>query len=67
MARYDIPDPAWEIILPYLSIEHSQRIGHRYLEHCRIINGMFWWEHHGGIYPERYSPRKTVDNHLTDG
>lgn len=42
MARYDFPDAAWALILPLLPPERSQRPGHPYIEHRKVINGMFW-------------------------
>lgn len=65
MARYDIPDPAWELIIPLLPPERSQRVGHPYVEHRRVINGMFWVLCSGAPWrdlPERYGPWKTVYN-----
>lgn len=41
MARYELPDVAWELISPQLLSEHSQKAGHPYVEHRKIINGMF--------------------------
>jgi transposase len=42
MARYDLPDTAWALIMPLLLPERSQRLGHPYIEHRKLINGMFW-------------------------
>lgn len=65
MARYDLPDEAWELLLPLLPPEHSQRAGHPYVEHRRVINGMFWVLCSGAPWrdlPERYGSWKTVYN-----
>ncbi|WP_387490331.1 IS5 family transposase [Photorhabdus sp. RM96S] len=65
MARYDLPDEAWELLLPLLPPEHSQRPGHPYVEHRRVINGMFWVLCSGAPWrdlPERYGSWKTVYN-----
>ena len=65
MSRYDIPDAAWELLLPLLPPVHSRRTGHPYVEHRKIINGMFWVLCSGAPWrdlPERYGPWKTVYN-----
>ncbi len=65
MARYDLPDAAWALILPLLSPERSQRPGHPYIEHRKVINGMFWVLCSGAPWrdlPERYESWKTVYN-----
>ncbi len=58
MARYDLSDAAWELLYPLLPPEHAQRVGHPYVEHRRVINGMFWFLCSGTPWrdlPERYS------------
>ncbi|CAI1543619.1 Transposase and inactivated derivatives [Serratia fonticola] len=65
MARYDFPDAAWALILPLLHPERSQRPGHPYIEHRKVINGMFWVLCSGAPWrdlPERYGSWKTVYN-----
>lgn len=65
MARYDLPDEAWALLLPLLPPEHSQRPGHPYVEHRRVINGLFWVLCSGTPWrdlPERYGSWKTVYN-----
>lgn len=65
MARYELPDTAWELISPLLPPERSQKVGHPYVEHRKIINGMFWVLCSGAPWrdlPERYGAWKTVYN-----
>ncbi|EBU8907018.1 IS5 family transposase, partial [Salmonella enterica subsp. enterica] len=65
MARYELSDTAWALISSLLPPEHSQKVGHPYVEHRRVINGMFWVLCSGAPWrdlPERYGPWKTVYN-----
>lgn len=65
MARYELSDTAWALISPLLPPERSKKVGHPYVEHRRIINGMFWVLCSGAPWrdlPERYGPWKTVYN-----
>lgn len=65
MARYELSDTAWELISPLLPPERSQKVGHPYVEHRKIINGMFWVLCSGAPWrdlPERYGSWKTVYN-----
>ncbi|HBQ5644550.1 TPA: transposase, partial [Klebsiella variicola] len=66
MARYDLPDEAWDIIQPLLPAQPATpRAGRPWAEHRMIINGMFWVLCSGAPWrdlPERYGPWKTVYN-----
>ncbi|GMB63565.1 hypothetical protein PPNK14_14540 [Pectobacterium parmentieri] len=65
MASNELPDAAWELISPLLPPERSQKVGHPYVEHSKVINGMFWVLCSGAPWrdlPERYGSWKTVYN-----
>lgn len=65
MARYELSDAAWVLISPLLPPERPQKVGHPYVEHRRVINGMFWVLCSGAPWrdlPERYGSWKTVYN-----
>ncbi|MCG8157277.1 transposase [Brenneria goodwinii] len=51
------------MISPQLPPERSQKAGHPYVEHHKVINGMFWILCSGAPWrdlPERYGLWKTV-------
>lgn len=41
ISRYENPNAAWELISPLLTSERSQKVGHHYVQHRKVINGMF--------------------------
>lgn len=62
MVHYELPDTTWVLISPP---EHSQKAGHSYVEHLRIVNGMSCELFSGALWrdlPERYGPWKMFFN-----
>ena len=66
MSRYDLPEPAWNLIKPLLPLEKIAGQGGRpYVDHRPVINGIFWVLCTGAPWrdlPDRYGSWKTVYN-----
>lgn len=66
MARYDLSDTAWALLLPIIPPERSRRAGHPYTEHRKVINGMAQVRH-GVTYLNDMAPGKRYITGLTAG
>ena len=63
MARYDLTDEEFELLLPLLPVERPNKPGHPYRSHRQVLNGMFWILRTGAPWrdlPPRYGPWNTV-------
>ncbi len=63
MARYDLTDEEFELLLPLLPVERPNKPGHPYRSHRQVLNGMFWILRTGAPWrdlPTRYGPWNTV-------
>jgi transposase len=63
MARYDLTDEEFALLLPLLPPERSGKPGKPYGPHRVVLNGIFWILRSGAAWrdlPERYAPWSTV-------
>ena len=63
VARGDLTDGEFGLLVPLLPPERSGKRGRRYETHRRVLNGMFWVLRTGAPWrdlPERYGPWSTV-------
>lgn len=63
MARHDLSDEEFALLLPLLPPERSGRKGKPYRSHHEVLNGIFWILHTGAPWrdlPRRRGPWKTV-------
>ncbi len=63
MARYELTDEEFELLLPLLPAERPNKPGHPYRSHRQVLNGMFWILRTGAPWrdlPPRYGPWNTV-------
>lgn len=61
MARFDLTDAQYTLLLPYLPPDGQ--VGHPWCDHRRILNGLFWKQRTGAPWrdiPERYGPWQTI-------
>ena len=66
MHRYELSDPQWARIEPFLPHRtHHGKAGHPFKDHRPLVNGILWILHTGAPWrdlPERYGPWKTVSD-----
>lgn len=63
MARFELTDDEYALLLPHLPAERPRKRGRPYVPHRRVLNGIFWILRTGAPWrdlPERYGRWQTV-------
>ena len=67
MARFDLSDEQWQVLMPLLPAQHSGRRGHPYKDHRTVLNGILWIVRTGSPWrdmPELYGSWKSCYHRL---